>query len=166
MSDKCRVSAALTEDDKFGLRAGKREAEKEYPPARPPKSPSERRTATPWGLDFRGRGAPIMTAVRNACYLSSNRKEAMASVTFDTLKFGKRLEAAGVSAQQGEARTQAFAEATSQELATKADLALLEARLTARIEAVEFEARGRGEPSRPQAGLSHGCDSRRHRGVQ
>jgi hypothetical protein len=61
----------------------------------------------------------------------------MASVTFDTLKFAKRLEAAGVSAQQAEATAEAFAEATSQELATKADLALLEARLSAKIEAVE-----------------------------
>lgn len=32
VSDKCFVSAALTEYDKFGLRAGRREAEKEYPP--------------------------------------------------------------------------------------------------------------------------------------
>ena len=61
----------------------------------------------------------------------------MASVSFDTLKFAKRLEAAGVSAQQAEATAEAFAEATSQELATKADLALLEARLSAKIEAVE-----------------------------
>jgi len=61
----------------------------------------------------------------------------MASVTFDTLKFAKRLEAAGVSAQQAEATAEAFAEATSQELATKADLSLLEARLSAKIEAVD-----------------------------
>jgi hypothetical protein len=68
---------------------------------------------------------------------SSDRNETMASVTFDTLKFAKQLEAAGVSAQHAEAKAEAFAEATSQELATKADLALLEARLSARIEAVE-----------------------------
>lgn len=61
----------------------------------------------------------------------------MASITFDTLKFAKRLETAGVSAQQAEARTQAFAQATSQELATKADLALLEARLSARIDGMD-----------------------------
>lgn len=68
----------------------------------------------------------------------------MATVTFDTLKFAKRLEAAGVSAKQAEARAEAFAEATSQELATKSDIALLksdiallEARLAAKIEAVD-----------------------------
>ena len=61
----------------------------------------------------------------------------MATVAFDTRKFAKRLEAAGVSAQQAEATAEAFAEATSQELATKADLALLETRLSARIDAVE-----------------------------
>jgi len=61
----------------------------------------------------------------------------MALVAFDTPKFTKRLEAAGVSAKQAEATAEAFAEATSQELATKADLALLEARLSAKIEAVD-----------------------------
>ena len=59
----------------------------------------------------------------------------MATVAFDTRKFAKRLEAAGVSAQQAEATAETFA--TSQELATKADLALLETRLSARIDAVE-----------------------------
>ena len=53
----------------------------------------------------------------------------MATVTFDTLKFAKRPEAAGVSAKQ--------TEATSQGLATKSDIALLEARLAAKIEAVD-----------------------------
>jgi hypothetical protein len=60
----------------------------------------------------------------------------MASATFDTLKFAKRLEAAGVSAKQAEATAEAFAEATSQELATKADLAPPEARLAARSDGV------------------------------
>jgi len=63
----------------------------------------------------------------------------MASVSFDTLKFAKRLEAAGVSARQAEATAEAFAEATSQELATKADLALLETRLSARIDALDMK---------------------------
>lgn len=61
----------------------------------------------------------------------------MALVTFDTLKFTKRLAAAGVPAKQAEATAEAFAEATSQELATKADLALVEARVSAKIEAVD-----------------------------
>jgi hypothetical protein len=58
----------------------------------------------------------------------------MASVAFDTLKFAKRLKAAGVSASRAEARAEAFAEATSQELATKSDATLLEARLSAKID--------------------------------
>ena len=61
----------------------------------------------------------------------------MASVTFDTLKFAKRLEAAGVPAQQADATAEAFGEVTREELATKAHLDLLEARLLARIDSVE-----------------------------
>lgn len=61
----------------------------------------------------------------------------MATVAFDTLKFAKRLEAAGVSAPHAEATAEAFAEATSQELTTKADLALLEARLSAKIDGMD-----------------------------
>jgi hypothetical protein len=43
----------------------------------------------------------------------------MASVTFDTLKFAKHLEGAGLPPQQAEAISEAFAEATGIELVTK-----------------------------------------------
>ncbi len=43
----------------------------------------------------------------------------MASVTFDTLKFAKKLESAGISQIQAEALAEAFSEATSQELVTR-----------------------------------------------
>lgn len=43
----------------------------------------------------------------------------MASVTFDTLKFAKKLEASGIAQQQAEAIAEAFSEATSQELVTR-----------------------------------------------
>jgi len=45
-----------------------------------------------------------------------------AAVAFDTLKFVEKLEAAGVPHAQAKATAEAFAEATSQELVTKADL--------------------------------------------
>ena len=43
----------------------------------------------------------------------------MATITFDTLKFTKRLEAAGVVAEHAEAIAEAFSEATGTELVTK-----------------------------------------------
>lgn len=43
----------------------------------------------------------------------------MSSVTFDTLKFVKRLEAAGMAAPQAEAFAEAFRDATGEELVTK-----------------------------------------------
>jgi hypothetical protein len=43
----------------------------------------------------------------------------MSSVTFDTLKFVKRLESAGVPMQQAEAMAEAFRDATGEELVTK-----------------------------------------------
>lgn len=46
----------------------------------------------------------------------------MSTVTFDTLKFVERLEAGGFSHVQAKAAAEAFAEATSQELATKTDI--------------------------------------------
>ncbi|OAI23579.1 hypothetical protein A1351_19395 [Methylosinus sp. R-45379] len=69
-----------------------------------------------------------------------------AAVAFDTLKFVEKLEAAGVPHAQAKATAEAFAEATSQELATKADLAVVESkiekaelRLEAKIEATKAE---------------------------
>ena len=50
----------------------------------------------------------------------------MTAVPFDTLKFVEKLEAGGFSHQQAKAAAEAFAEATGQELATKADIARLE----------------------------------------
>ena len=47
---------------------------------------------------------------------------AMASITFDTLKFTKRLTESGMTPDQAEAITSAFAEATGSELVTKDDL--------------------------------------------
>lgn len=46
----------------------------------------------------------------------------MSSVTFDTLKFAKKLESAGITQIQAEAIAEAFSEATSQELVTKSYL--------------------------------------------
>jgi len=43
----------------------------------------------------------------------------MATVTFDTLKFAKKLEAAGIPPPQAEAIADAFREATSEELVTR-----------------------------------------------
>jgi len=43
----------------------------------------------------------------------------MSSITFDTLKFVKRLESAGMPSLQAEAMAEAFREATGEELVTK-----------------------------------------------
>ena len=43
----------------------------------------------------------------------------MTAVTFDALKFAKKLEAAGFTAPQAEAVADAFREATSEELVTR-----------------------------------------------
>lgn len=45
------------------------------------------------------------------------------AVPFDTLKFVEKLEAGGFTHAQAKAAAEAFAEATSQELSTKADIA-------------------------------------------
>lgn len=54
----------------------------------------------------------------------------------DTLKIAKRLEAANLNATQAEAIAESIAEVTTAELATKADLANLELRLTEKINTV------------------------------
>ncbi|MEO5375590.1 MAG: CCDC90 family protein [Alphaproteobacteria bacterium] len=56
------------------------------------------------------------------------------AIPFDTLKFVERLEAGGFTHSQAKAAAEAFAEATSQELATKADIAALKGDI-ARLEA-------------------------------
>lgn len=49
----------------------------------------------------------------------------MSAVAFDTLKFAEKLEAGGFTPQQAKAAAQAFAEASADQLATKADLTTL-----------------------------------------
>jgi hypothetical protein len=51
------------------------------------------------------------------------------SVAFDTLKFMEKLESGGFSHDQAKAAAQAFADATGEQLATKADLVGMESRL-------------------------------------
>lgn len=67
----------------------------------------------------------------------------MVAIPFDTLKFVEKLESGGFSAQQARAAAEAFADATSQELATKSDVAILrsdmekmELRLTVKLGAM------------------------------
>ena len=64
----------------------------------------------------------------------------MATVTFDTLSYAKKLKAAGFTDQQAEVQAQAFAEIIEERLATKQDIELLrrdmkelEMRLTLRL---------------------------------
>ena len=52
---------------------------------------------------------------------------------FDTLSFAKRLVAAGVERSQAEAHAEAIRDAMAESVATKADIASLEARLGTRI---------------------------------
>lgn len=73
----------------------------------------------------------------------------MATIPFDTLKFVEKLEAGGFTHQQAKAAAEAFAEATSQELATKADvtrletaLQLLEQRMTIKLGGLIVAATG------------------------
>nr|VFK27787.1 MAG: hypothetical protein BECKMB1821G_GA0114241_103019 [Candidatus Kentron sp. MB]VFK30221.1 MAG: hypothetical protein BECKMB1821I_GA0114274_101423 [Candidatus Kentron sp. MB]VFK75141.1 MAG: hypothetical protein BECKMB1821H_GA0114242_101623 [Candidatus Kentron sp. MB] len=61
----------------------------------------------------------------------------MSAITFDTLKFTKRLTAAVALPELAEATAEAFKEASGKaELATKADLRELEYRLTIRMGAM------------------------------
>ncbi len=63
----------------------------------------------------------------------------MASATFDTLHAAKALTAAGFEAQQAEAITDTIREAFTESVATKADIAGLEAAVTADIAEVKAE---------------------------
>lgn len=49
----------------------------------------------------------------------------MSAVPFDALRFATKLQAGGFTVEQARAAAEAFAEATSQEIATKADIAAL-----------------------------------------
>ena len=48
----------------------------------------------------------------------------MNAISFDTLRFAKRLQAAGFTPEQAEAQAEAYAEATAELLVTKPDLDL------------------------------------------
>jgi hypothetical protein len=55
-------------------------------------------------------------------------------MTIDTLEYANRLEAAGVDRKQAEAHAKAIRDTLAPQLATKADLALLEQKLDAKID--------------------------------
>ena len=55
----------------------------------------------------------------------------MSTITFDTLKFVEKLESGGFSHAQAKAAAEAFADATGQELATKADIVRLRTEMKA-----------------------------------
>ena len=55
------------------------------------------------------------------------------TVAFDTLKYSKRLQEAGVPREQAEIQAEAFAEIVDEKLATKHDLKELEYRLIIKL---------------------------------
>lgn len=63
------------------------------------------------------------------------------AVHFDTLKFVERLEAGGFTHAQAKAAAEAFAEATSQELATKADISSVRADIVGVRSEIEIDKR-------------------------
>jgi uncharacterized small protein (DUF1192 family) len=66
----------------------------------------------------------------------------MNAVTFDTLKYADKLEAAGIPREQAKMHASALSEVLEvnmKELATKGDLAMLEARMEARTEQLRAE---------------------------
>ncbi|PZN78987.1 MAG: DUF1640 domain-containing protein [Candidatus Methylumidiphilus alinenensis] len=64
----------------------------------------------------------------------------MATITFDTLKFIRKLEAAGFDTKQAEAVADAFREASGEaELATRQDLRELNLHLEAKINDIKFD---------------------------
>lgn len=64
----------------------------------------------------------------------------MSTITFDTLKFADRLEAAGVAPAQAKAEAQALAEALgSSDVASARDLERLEAKMDTRFERLTGE---------------------------
>jgi hypothetical protein len=66
----------------------------------------------------------------------------MTAVTFDTLKFVRTLEAAGLASKQAEAISFAVRDAQEAvEVATKTDLRELELRIDARLERIQGDLR-------------------------
>lgn len=68
--------------------------------------------------------------------------KAVTVVAFDILKFAEKLEAGGFTHAQAKAAAEAFAEATSQELASKSDLRELELRMTVELGGLIVAATG------------------------
>jgi len=73
-----------------------------------------------------------------------------AAVAFDTLKFVEKLEAAGVPHAQAKATAEAFAEATSQELSTKADLSVVKTDLETKIDKAELRLEAKIEAAKAE----------------
>ncbi|MBC8419321.1 MAG: CCDC90 family protein [Proteobacteria bacterium] len=63
----------------------------------------------------------------------------MATLTFDTLAYAKKLKAAGFTEEQAEVQAQAFAEIIEERLATKQDLKELELAMRRDLAAVKSE---------------------------
>lgn len=63
----------------------------------------------------------------------------MNAIAFDTLRFVKRLQAAGYTPEQAEAQAEAYAEAVGEVLATKQDLALTKQELQTSISGVRSD---------------------------
>ena len=59
------------------------------------------------------------------------------AIPFDTLDYARKLEVAGVPTAQAELQATALGEALAKAVATPADFAALEGRLTTRIDAVD-----------------------------
>ena len=63
----------------------------------------------------------------------------MNAISFDTLRFAKRLQAAGYSPEQAEAQAEAYAEATAELLVTKPDLEFAKHELQQSISEVKHD---------------------------
>jgi len=62
----------------------------------------------------------------------------MTAITFDTLRYVKKLKAAGVPEKQAEVQAEAMAELVEERLATKQDLKELEVNLRHEMRELEF----------------------------
>lgn len=62
----------------------------------------------------------------------------MTTITFDSLSYAKKLEAAGFTREQAEVQTQAIREVIEEQLATKRDLKNLETSLEAKLRDLEY----------------------------
>lgn len=62
----------------------------------------------------------------------------MTTITFDSLNYAKKLEAAGFTREQAEVQTQAIREVIEEQLATKRDLKDLETSLEGKLRDFEY----------------------------